>query len=85
MYLNDILQHHRRIASLDARDLEDLVARAQAMPATRGFEAKLKLDSADVMIACFDEKLIGECLKLADELRQKDLRVLVYPEANQKA
>jgi histidyl-tRNA synthetase len=47
-------------------------------------EGKLKADSADVMIACFDETLVGECLKLANELRQKDLRVLVYPEANQK-
>ena len=47
-------------------------------------EGKLKLDSADVMIACFDENLIGECLKLAGELRKNDLRVLVYPEANQK-
>lgn len=48
-------------------------------------EGKLKDDSADVMIACFDEKLIGESLKLAAELREKDLRVLVYPEASQKA
>jgi histidyl-tRNA synthetase len=47
-------------------------------------EGKLKLDSADVMIACFDEQLIGECLKLASELRQTELRVLVYPEASQK-
>lgn len=47
-------------------------------------EGKLRLDSADVMIACFDEQLICECLKLAGELRQKDLRVLVYPEASQK-
>jgi len=47
-------------------------------------EGKLKDDSADVMIACFDENLIGECLKLANDLRQKDLRVLVYPEASQK-
>src|SRR5687767_7769816 len=34
-------------------------------------EGKLKLDSADVMIASFDEQLTGECLKLAGELRQK--------------
>ncbi len=47
-------------------------------------EGKLKLDSADVMVACFDEQLIGECLKLAGELRQKNLRVLVYPENSQK-
>lgn len=48
-------------------------------------EGKLKDDSADVMIACFDENLIGESLKFAAELREKDLRVLVYPEASQKA
>ncbi len=47
-------------------------------------EGKLKLDSADVMIAGFDEALVGECLKLAGELRQKGLRVLVYPEISQK-
>jgi len=47
-------------------------------------EGKLKIDSADVMIAGFDEKLIGECLKLASELRQKDLRVLIYPEISPK-
>lgn len=48
-------------------------------------EGKLSIDSADVMIACFDENLVGESLKLAAELREKDLRVLVYPEASQKA
>ena len=48
------------------------------------FPPELQTNSADVMIACFDEQLVGECLKLANELRQKGLRVLVYPEANQK-
>lgn len=48
-------------------------------------EGKIKNDSADVMVACFDENLVSECLKLANDLRIKDLRVLVYPEANQKA
>lgn len=48
-------------------------------------EGKLSIDSADVMIACFDENLVGESLKLAAELREKDLCVLVYPEASQKA
>ncbi|MDQ6785511.1 MAG: histidine--tRNA ligase [Acidobacteriota bacterium] len=47
-------------------------------------EGKLKLDSADVMIASFDESLIDKCLKLADDLRKAGLRTLVYPEANQK-
>lgn len=53
-------------------------------------EGKLKLDSADVMVACFDENLVSECLKLANDLRQIEfqqnyLRVLVYPEVSQKA
>ncbi len=47
-------------------------------------EGKLKSDSADVMIASFDEQLVGECLKLAGELRQEGLRVMVYPEISQK-
>ncbi len=46
-------------------------------------DGKLNLNSADVLIACFDERLIGDCLKLAEELRRQDLRVLVYPEAKQ--
>ncbi len=48
-------------------------------------EGKLKLDSADVMIACFDESLAADCLKLAGELRKNNLRVLIYPDTNQKA
>jgi len=47
-------------------------------------EGKLKLDSADVLVASFDESLTGECLKLAADLRKNGLRALVYPEANQK-
>ena len=47
-------------------------------------EGKLKLDTADVMIASFDESLVDECLKLAGDLRKSGLRTLVYPEANQK-
>lgn len=47
-------------------------------------EAKLKLDSADVLIAGFDESSVGECLKLAADLRKNGLRALVFPEANQK-
>ena len=46
MYLDEILRHHRSIASLDERDLDDLVVRARILPAARGFEAKLRLDSA---------------------------------------
>jgi histidyl-tRNA synthetase len=48
-------------------------------------EGKLKEDSADVMVASFDEALTDKCLKLANELRGRNLRVLVYPEINQKA
>ncbi len=47
-------------------------------------EGKLKLDSADVMIASFDESLVDECLKIAGDLRKSGLRTLVYPEADQK-
>jgi histidyl-tRNA synthetase len=45
-------------------------------------EGKLKADSADVLVTIWDEKTIGESLKLANELRSKGLRVLVYPEAD---
>jgi histidyl-tRNA synthetase len=48
-------------------------------------EGKLNLNSADLLIACFDEQLIGDCLKLAEELRRQDLCVSVYPEAKQNA
>ncbi|MGI8556176.1 MAG: histidine--tRNA ligase [Pyrinomonadaceae bacterium] len=47
-------------------------------------EGKLKLDSADIMIASFDESLIGECLKISADLRKAGFRTLIYPEANQK-
>jgi histidyl-tRNA synthetase len=45
-------------------------------------EGKLKLDSADVLVTVWNEDAIGESLKLAGELRAKNLRVLVYPEAD---
>ncbi|MGI8787357.1 MAG: histidine--tRNA ligase [Pyrinomonadaceae bacterium] len=45
-------------------------------------EGKLKLDSADVLITIWNEESIGESLKLANELRKENLRVLVYPEAD---
>ena len=38
--------------------------------------------SADVMVTIWNEESIGESLKLANELREKGLRVLVYPEAD---
>jgi len=37
---------------------------------------------ADVMVTVWNEETIGESLKLATELRQKGLRVTVYPEAD---
>ena len=46
-------------------------------------EGKLNLNSVDVLLACFDESLIADCLKLAEELRRQNLRVCVYPEAKQ--
>ena len=57
-------------------------------------EGKIKNDSADVMITILEKKdtdendsvtqeiLISESLKLAGELRNEGLRVLVYPEAD---
>ncbi|MEQ1765269.1 MAG: His/Gly/Thr/Pro-type tRNA ligase C-terminal domain-containing protein, partial [Pyrinomonadaceae bacterium] len=37
---------------------------------------------ADLMVTIWSEETIGESLKLASELRQKGLRVTVYPEAD---
>jgi histidyl-tRNA synthetase len=45
-------------------------------------EGKLKLDSADVLVTIWNENAIGESLKLANDLRSRGLRVLVYPEAD---
>jgi histidyl-tRNA synthetase len=38
--------------------------------------------AADVMVTVWSEETIAESLKLADELRKQNLRVLVYPEAD---
>ncbi|HYJ90777.1 MAG TPA: histidine--tRNA ligase, partial [Pyrinomonadaceae bacterium] len=38
--------------------------------------------AADVMVTIWNEETIPEPLKLADELRKRGLRVLVYPEAD---
>ena len=46
------------------------------------FPADLTANSADVMVTIWNEETIGESLKLANDLRQKGLRVLVYPEAD---
>ncbi|MEP6903438.1 MAG: His/Gly/Thr/Pro-type tRNA ligase C-terminal domain-containing protein, partial [Actinomycetota bacterium] len=45
-------------------------------------EGKLKADSADVLITIWNEESVGESFKLAGELRQAGLRVLVYPETD---
>ncbi len=46
------------------------------------FPKELETNSADVLITVWNEESIGESLKLAGELRQQALRVLVYPEAD---
>ena len=46
------------------------------------FPKELETNSADVLITVWNEESIGESLKLAGELRQQKLRVLVYPEAD---
>jgi indole-3-glycerol phosphate synthase len=40
-YLDHILEHHRHMADADERTLDELIARAQVQPATRGFRAAL--------------------------------------------
>jgi histidyl-tRNA synthetase len=46
------------------------------------FPKELGDSSADVLVTVWNEDSIGESLKLAGELRQQKLRVLVYPEAD---
>ena len=46
------------------------------------FPPELQTNAADVLVTIWDENSIGESLKLANELRQENLRVLVYPEAD---
>lgn len=46
------------------------------------FPPELQTNSADVMVTIWNEESISESLKLANELRSKGLRVLVYPEAD---
>ena len=46
------------------------------------FPDDLTANSADVMVTIWNEETIGESLKLANELREQNLRVLVYPEAD---
>jgi histidyl-tRNA synthetase len=49
------------------------------------FPPELQTNSADVMVTIWNEESIAESLKLANELRSKGLRVLVYPEADKLA
>lgn len=44
------------------------------------FPAEVAATSADVMVTIWNEETVPESLKLASELRQQGLRVLVYPE-----
>ena len=46
------------------------------------FPPELNTNSADVMVTIWSEDSIAESLKLANELRQTGLRVLVYPQAD---
>ena len=46
------------------------------------FPKEIETNSADVLMTIWNEESIGESLKLAGELRQENLRVLVYPEAD---
>jgi histidyl-tRNA synthetase len=46
------------------------------------FPENLTANSADVMVTIWNEVAIGESLRLAKDLRNQNLRVLVYPEAD---
>jgi histidyl-tRNA synthetase len=46
------------------------------------FPPELETNAADVLVTIWNEESAGESLKLANELRQSSLRVLVYPEAD---
>ncbi len=46
------------------------------------FPPELESNSADVLVTIWNEESVGESLRLANELRQTGLRVLVYPEAD---
>jgi len=46
------------------------------------FPPSLATTPADVMIAIFDSSLMGHAMRLATGLRQRGLRVLVYPDAD---
>ena len=46
------------------------------------FPENVTANTTDVMVTVWNEETSGESLKLAGELRQKDLRVFVYPQTD---
>ena len=46
------------------------------------FPPELETNAADVLVTVMSEETAGESLKLANELRKQNLRVLVYPETD---
>jgi histidyl-tRNA synthetase len=46
------------------------------------FPGDLEARAADVLVTVWNEETISESLKLATELRQENIRVLVYPQAD---
>jgi indole-3-glycerol phosphate synthase len=49
-YLDSILEHHRAVAASDPRSVDALIAKAQAMPPTRGFANALRGQSTLAVI-----------------------------------
>lgn len=54
MYLDDILGHHRALAQLDGRDVNQLALQAQLLPPARGFRAAIA-DSSPLHLAVIAE------------------------------
>ncbi len=50
-YLDRILERHRRVAAADKRSIDDLVAQALQLPATRGFRQALAASSSLAVIS----------------------------------
>ncbi len=46
------------------------------------FPDGLPSNPADVMVTIWNDETVPECLELAEELRKRNLRVLVYPQAD---
>lgn len=56
VYLGGILQRHRRRAARDARNLEDLSSSALAMPPSRGFVERLRIDAREALAVVAEVK-----------------------------